>query len=979
MKVKMWWCAAIVVLLIAASLQAQTAFNTGSIYGKVIDDSGQPLPGVNVTLESQGIAPKTAFTGESGAYRFTGLVPGTYAVTFSLEGFTEVRQEDVGLNAGQNVDLEITLRGATSEQVVVSGEAPVVDTKKTSASSAFNQDYLQKIPTGRDPWVILDQTPGLEMDRINVGGNQSGQQSVFTSKGGTMAQNGWSYDGVDITDPAASGSTPGYFDFDSFDEIQVTTGGQDPAIGTGGVVINFITKKGGNVWAGSASGYFDNDSLQSNNVDAELIKQHFVAANQADANWEYGGDLGGPVVKDKAWGWGAYRYQHISNFTSSLLVHDSGPILDGTISGHARQFIRLSDVNAKFNVAYNAENEGSFQYLYGDKSFDHRFVFPPNQQAEETTYLQTGPTSMIKAEHTWIPNPNWFLDAKYAFVVNKFNLDPVSGLGAEHQPVLRLNGDFYLEHGYGFYHTKRPQHDVSLDANYFKQNWGGDHEFKFGFAYKHAHVETTSQYGGDVILYDYAGQRGQVGAGAGVAKLRYLVNATFGIQNLGLYAGDTWRMNRLTMNLGFHFDHNTTQSEAADAPANAIAPDLLPALHWPGTSDVPSFNSFSPRIGVTYDVTGNGKTIIRGNYARFYDQLGPIPANYINPLGACGGCYTGLYTYYEDLNADGIITRNEIDTSLAAPFRGFVSGDSAATVKDFPNHRFIDADLKAPTTDEFIAGFDRQIMNDVSFGASYTHRKYDHLWDTFIPGVTSADFTCSPLTVTNPVTGETFNTTFCDTPNVNDQFELLNAPGQTRSYNGVEFVLNKRMSNRWMARFMGTIQDQKINYADNSTTFPGSFQDPTNIPYTNDTWWASQSTGSGSGGVFTGSRWSFKASGAYQFPYDITVGGYFKAIDGNVVPLIRRKTQAYAEGVISVLMAPFDQERLKTIKYMDFRFEKGFTLGASGKLNLTMDVFNLFNINTVLRNERRVNTFQFREPVEIVAPRIIRLGVRYAF
>jgi hypothetical protein len=964
------------VFLAAGQVFAQTAFNTGTIYGKVFGQDGQPLPGVTITLESEGMAPRTAFSGDAGAYRFAGLQPGSYAVTFSLQDFTEVRQEEVRLSAGQNINLEITLslKQAAAAEMVVFGNA-LVDPRKTGASTPFNQDYLKNIPSARDPWAMLDHTPGVEMDRINVGGNQSGQQSIFTSKGGSFASNGWSYDGVDITDPAAAGATPTYYDFDSFEEIQVTTGGQDPAIGTGGVVINFVTKRGGNTWSGSASGYFNNDGLQSTNVDAELVSQHFVVANQADTNWEFGGDLGGPVVKHKAWVWGAYRYQHIANFTSSLLVHDSGSVLEGTISGHALQFIKLADVNAKFNVAYNTENEGSYQYLYGNKDFDHRFAFPPNQQSIESTWIQHGPTSMFKAEHSWIPNPNWFIDGKYAWLDGKFDLDPVSGVGSDAQPVIRLAGDFFLENGFQFYHTKRPQQNISLDANYFRQNWGGDHEFKFGFAYKHAAVTTSCEYGGGIILYDYVGSRGDQSLGAGLAKLNLYRNEHYQIDNLGLYAGDTWRMNRLTVNFGFHFDHSTSKAKASSIRDNAVAPDLVPGGSYSGSENVPALNNFSPRIGATYDITGDGKTIIRGNYARFYDRLGPNPVNLINPLGYG----TGIYTYYADLNGDGTITRDEIDTSYLGPHRGMIPGDTARTIAEFETHRFIDPDLNAQSTDELIAGYERQLMTDVSVSANFTWRKYDNLWDTFIPGVTSADFTCSPFTVTNPVTGDTFTTTFCDHPNLNDVFELLVAPGQTRDYRGIELVFNKRMSNKWMARFTGTIQDQNIHYENNSTTFPGSFQDPSNIPFTNDTWWAEQSTGSGSGGTFTGSRWSFKASAAYQFPYDLTVGGYLKVIDGNVVPLIRRKGSAYYERVFSLLMAPFDSVRLDTIKYMDLRIDKGIALGSNGKLNLSLDIFNLFNINTVLRQERRVNVFQFTEPNEIVAPRILRIGARYTF
>src|SRR5262249_12401858 len=128
---------ALVIVLITSQVFAQTSFNTGSIYGKVLGQDGKALPGVTVTLETEGAAPKTAFTGDGGSYRFAGLVPSAYSVTFTLQGFTEVRQEDVKITAGQSVNLEITLKPALNEQLVVSQEAPVVDTKKTSTSSSF--------------------------------------------------------------------------------------------------------------------------------------------------------------------------------------------------------------------------------------------------------------------------------------------------------------------------------------------------------------------------------------------------------------------------------------------------------------------------------------------------------------------------------------------------------------------------------------------------------------------------------------------------------------------------------------------------------------------------------------------------------------------------------------------------------------------------------------------------------------------------
>ncbi len=974
---------AILVLAVAftaGTVFAQSTFNTGSIFGKTADDKGGALPGVTVTLESGGMAPRTATTGPGGSYRFAGLVPGTYSVTFSLAGFTELRQEEVKVSAGSNLQLDITLRQTQEEVVVVSGEPPVVDTKKTNTSSSYSQEYLTSVPSGRDPWVILDQTPGIDVDRVNVGGSQSGQQSIYTARGGSFTQNGWSYDGVDITDPAAAGATPTYYDFDSFQEIQITTGGQDPAVATGGVVINFITKRGGNTWSGQASGYFDNNDMEADNVDADLIANHFVFANQVDQIYEYGGDVGGPVVKDRAWIWGAYRKQDIQTFTAGVLVHDTNATLNGTISGQAPQHIELEDVNLKFNVAYNTSNEGSFQFLYGNKDFGGRFSFPPNQQAANTTFNQTGPTKMYKVSHSWIPNANLFLDAKFAYIDGAFNLDTIAG--NDTQPVLRLAGDFFLEHGWLFYHTKRPQYNFSEDTNFFKQNWGGgDHELKFGFAYKQASVTTSCQYGGDVILYDFLGTRGDTSAGFGLAKLRYLVNALYDINSWGLYAGDTWRMSKLTLNLGLRYDHSDTQANAASAPANKIAPDLVPALSFPG-QEGPSFNNISPRVGMTYDVAGDGKTVVRANYARFYDSVGPFPGNYINPLGERGD-YTGLYVYYYDANGDGTVTRDELLDSqygIYGTIGGFSLAGPQQTLANNIANRVIDGDFNSENTTEFILGAERQIGETMSIGGNYVYRKYNNLQDTYRPGITSANFNCAPLTVTNPVSGESFTTNFCDLPAVIDKFILLNTENRNRTYSGFEVTFNKRMSNSWMMRVTGEFKDQKIHFEDDGSTFGGSFQDPTNIPFTNDTWWAEQSTGSGSGGVYTGSRWAFKVSTAYQMPWDLTVGGYLKVIDGNVVPIIRRLGfQNYTNGAFNVLLEPFDQEKLDTLTYLDLRIDKGFAMGNAGKLSVSADIFNTFNANTALRIERRANVFQFREEQEIISPRIFRLGVRYQF
>ena len=245
---------------------------TGEISGKVTDTSGAVLPGVTVTVIGPAlIRPEVATTSETGAYSFPRLPIGTYSVNFELAGFKQIVHEGVRLETGFSAEINPRLDlSSLEETVTVTGESPVVDTKQTATGATFTQEMLQGIPTARDPWVLLEQTPGVVMNQQNVGGNKSGQQSTFTVHGTQMGNSIWNVDGVTITDMAATGASSVYFDFDSFQEISFTTGGADASVQTGGVNLNFVTRSGGNQLRGSGRNFVSDNDYQSTNVTAEL-------------------------------------------------------------------------------------------------------------------------------------------------------------------------------------------------------------------------------------------------------------------------------------------------------------------------------------------------------------------------------------------------------------------------------------------------------------------------------------------------------------------------------------------------------------------------------------------------------------------------------------------------------------------------------------------------------------------------------------
>ena len=158
---------------------------------------------------------------------------------------------DVIVTTGLNVNLTFAMKVATVEETVtVTAETPVVDTKNVGTATTLTKEELEQVPQSRDPWAVLKTVPGVLVDRVNVGGNESGQQSGFVGKGALASDTMWNLDGVVITDMNSNGASSSYFDFDAFEEINVTTGGGDLKVQTGGIGINFVTKRGTNTFHG---------------------------------------------------------------------------------------------------------------------------------------------------------------------------------------------------------------------------------------------------------------------------------------------------------------------------------------------------------------------------------------------------------------------------------------------------------------------------------------------------------------------------------------------------------------------------------------------------------------------------------------------------------------------------------------------------------------------------------------------------------
>jgi TonB-dependent Receptor Plug Domain len=376
------------------------------------------------------------------------------------------------------VPLKISLSIAgVSTEVQVTGASPVVDTKKMGTSTNVSVEELQNIPSSHDPWVVLQTVPGVIVDRVNVGGAESGQQSAYQAKGASGGENTWNMDGIAITDMAAVGSTPTYYDFDMFQDMQVTTGGADVQSPTPGVQLNMVLKSGSNTPHGSSRIYFENEGLQSKNLSSDLaasIGGTTGKGSRMHQYKDYGVELGGPIVKNRAWLWGAIGKTHVDLIT-----------LSGT---HDRT--ELQDTSFKATGQLTTGIRANYTFFRGNKQKFGRGAGPT--VSDESSYNQTGPTDLNKGEVNFVIGSNLFLAARASHVAGGFQLaargGPTTQMYIDDGGVRRGSADTFK--------TNRPQNNVSLDGNSFR----GHHELKFGFGWRKATVDSSDVYPGNGII-----------------------------------------------------------------------------------------------------------------------------------------------------------------------------------------------------------------------------------------------------------------------------------------------------------------------------------------------------------------------------------------------------------------------------------------------------------------------------------------------
>jgi hypothetical protein len=948
-------------LLLALAFPAHAQVQAGHIVGTVVDQQGAVLPGAAVTLSGQGLT-RTFTTEADGRFRFLNLPPGSYTVRAELEGFAPHVREAIQVVIGQTIEISMDLRvGGLEEMIVVTGETPILDAREIGTATAFTQDELFRIPNSRDPWALLRTVPGVVLDRVNIAGNETGQQSEFVGKGTRRFDSTWTLDGVVITDMAATGASPTYFDYDAFDEIHISTAGHDIRQPSGGVGLNFVVKRGTNDWHGTARGYFTNDALEWSNVPGELqgIGVTPATADHNEQISDYGFDLSGPILRDRAWFYAGWTEQDIR------LVRQAGRVQDRTI---------LRTTNLKGNWQATDRHMFSVLWFNGVKDKFGRATGRADIEPESARWNQGGfypenrPRGLLKVQDDWVISPTNFLSAKYAYYGTGFILDPVGGLEMN-TTIDRFRGE--TVGSTSRHEFLRPQHFVSADGNHFRGAWGGSHDFQYGISYRRHDSFSRVVWPGNMLV-------GQIEAADDFRAFVYREGAgTNRTEYFSLYGGDTIAFDRLTLNLGLRYDRQWGSALPSETMSNPALPDLVPGIRFEGYRAPFTWNIFSPRAGLTYALGADRRTLLRASYSRFAGQLDAFVVGYQNPSGQVGWAQ---YRWV-DLNGDRIVQPNEVLLDQRLAFGGgFNPEDPTAVV----SANRIDPNLDPMMTDNVIVGIDRELRRNLGVQVAYTFTRSTGLPEhTPWRGVTPADYLPGAVLAGTLPDGQPYSVqTFMPNPDAvragGSGRLLTNYPGYRTTYHGVDVSLIRRMADRWMGRVSVGFNNPREFY-DVLVTDIGN---PTRLdtrPLVPGGQFIQRSFGSGQGDIFMNARWQVNVNGAYQLPWwDLEVAGNLFGRQGNPHPIWHLGSLGLDGGQRVLVTPEVDTFRFDNLWNLDLRLAKYI---RNGRLNsqITADLFNVFNANTELQRERHILSPNFNRLNMNLSPRILRIGVRLGF
>lgn len=947
---------------------------TGAIEGTLHDNTGGVLPGVTVTLSSPGLigGAQVRVTETDGRFRFTLLPPGTYTLVFELAAFQRVERTGLTVAADRTLTLDQLLGpAAVQETLTVTGEAPVVDVRSTTVANTVDTTVIQEIPVARRFTDLLNTMPGVQNGLYTF----SPINAVYGSK---VTDNVYQVDGINFVDPNVSAPITDVA-YDDIAEVHVSTSGQSAEFGTAsGGVFNFITKSGSNDLHGLASGYFQTKGMSADNITSELARQG-IRPTVFDHQYDYGGNVGGPIVRDRVFFFGSYygfdQDQSISDF----------PIPIPTTQWQT---------TAKLDGQLNASNRLNGYFNYRERTWEP-FNFGFTTAADPKTWIGIkwkNPLSTIGWTSTL--GPSTVLQTRFGFALfDLVNYEPNAVPGT---PVYAEQNTGVITGGPdgNFGVQNRDRYAFKSDLSKFISHFlGGSHDVKIGFEYEWLRLnnERRDQAGADGILHQTLG-----GAPFRVVLRNWEAQRRSSIDHWATYVQNQWVVNaRTTINAGLRVDHWS----GANGPDDFHGTPFFAPVQIDRLDGVLSLTNLAPRIGVAFDLLDNRRMAAKASWGRFYQRVDGTTISVADrgPFGAI------TYDWLDCRTASGTAVTCDTAGAIAGDrvFRGdrVELGTIRADTRPNPNASGrVDEDLKMPYTDSLNIGLEFEVGRGFGVSTTYIYKRERDIWNRV--NLTRFDVGAADpyaraynrFRVTNPLDGQPFDiyTVKPEIAALPQQLLLTNPETPVkllRDYHGVELVARRRLLDRWMMQVSYNIGKSNGSVGTLFFDHQGSpYLDPNSLIFID-------------GDQQLDRRHIFKMNGLYQFPYGLQVGSQFQVLSG--VPWYTTGSGGagttgatrvrYNRGVdyptalsndafIRVPGEPQGANRFEAEVYWDLRLEKRTRFGRSNNIDVMADIFNLLNRNTVVRVQTlNVDLANYLVPAQIMSPRAARIGIRFTF
>jgi hypothetical protein len=892
---------------------------TGELIGTVKDQQGAVLRGALVRIASPSLigGSATTSTDDRGQLRFPTLAPGSYVLDVELAGFSSYHEEDIRIGVSATLERTIVLNLAgVSDSVVVQGTSSRIEARSSGIETRFGSDYLRTIPSRRfSMFDAIRAAPG-----VSPTSPSSGTVNTVSAFGSGGNENLFLIDGTNFTCPCA-GVSRAEPSVDIIQEVQVQSVGVSAEYGNiQGTIFNVVTRQGGSRLEYDAAYYGQPTSLTARPVRLN-VPGGSATGYERERYRDFTTSLGGPIRRDRLWFFAAYQY---------LRDFDSQP---GTDPEHPRAY---------------EQNKGfaklTWQFGHGIQlmqSFNSEFWVNPQAPTLVTPFEATlrphatvPTTTFGHFTQTLSPSTGW--DVRVGRFVYTRRDDPATGDAATANHFDRVTG---VSSGnapqIGGLLLVRTTAKATL--THYQHGPFADHQWKGGAQFEQGRHEQPQVIPGGVRFVDNNGQPFQTISSPPS-------NSGGEFDTFAAFATDAMTISRVTINAGVRFDHSRAISQNVPA-VDAAGHNTTQTISGAGT--LYTWNVVSPRLGVTAKLTADGRTILRSSYGRFNQGV---------LTGEIGPIHPGVQP----------ITTMQFDPATG----GYTT---LVSVVDPRVNLALDPHTRAPRTDEYSVGVDREIGRALAVGLAYIHKTgTDYIAWTDVAGK------YVQKTVTLP-DGRPLPVFELQGPASSRRFLLTNPDGYSMTYNGMVIAVEKRPAHGWMAQGSYTYsrtyglqassgggaadpQVSTVAPAFPTTTFG---RDPNNLT-------------NAYGRLPNDRPHMLRAAGSMDVRrIGVTFAASFQAVSGK--PWAATTQVSLAQGDQRILLEPRGERRLSAQSLLDVRVAKAIRIPRVGHTELLFDVLNVLN-DTAAENLASDNLFSrnFGLPTVFVDPRRLMIGLRVA-